>query len=295
MIVGADIGGSGLRVGLVGDDGSVSRLRREAHGSDLSADAVVAHLVAMIREVTDARAPDAVGIGVAAWVSRRDGIVVSAPNLPWRDVPLAERTRDALGGTRVVVANDLKAIAWGESRHGAGVGARTLLVIYVGTGVGSAVIDDARLLLGAEGFAGELGHIRVGPDDGPACGCGSRGCLEAYVGARAFANASGGLTTSELEARANAGDPSAQRILDGAGDRLGNAAAAAVMLANPDVLAWGGGAWESSQRLRDRSHAAFGSALHPDRVRTLRVREAMLGGAAGIIGAADLARANRNG
>jgi glucokinase len=224
-------------------------------------------------------------------VSRDGARVVGAPNLPWRDVAAASILSKLLDGVDVRVANDLKAIGWGEYRFGAGRDAETLLAIYVGTGVGGARIEHGRLALGAEGFAGEIGHVAAGPLDGPVCGCGLRGCLEAYVGGRAFAQVTSGRTASELEALARSGDERAREVLTDAGTRLGIVTAGAVMLDNPDVLILGGGVWDAAETLRSATLCALRERVSTARLATLRLAPAQLGDSAGIAGAADLARA----
>ena len=165
-----------------------------------------------------------------------------------------------------------------------------MTAVFVGTGVGSATVEDGRLVMGAEGFAGEVGHVNAGGADGVACGCGMRGCLEAYVGARALlAGEAEGASVSDLEVRANGGDGAVRTRLENAGERLGRAVGAAVMVANPDVLVWGGGVWGASAILREATTRAVTASVHPKRLKTLRIADAVLGERAGIVGAATLA------
>lgn len=307
-VVGIDLGGTGLRIGVVAEDGSVEGLQSVTHGGFPNPMDAVDRLARMVEDAAaQGGAIDAVGLGVAAWVERDTGFITRAPNLGWIDVPFGELLRRRLK-LPVVVHNDLKAIAWGEYRFGAGVGARTLLVVFVGTGVGAAVIAEGNLLVGARGFGGEIGHIKVGPDDGPLCGCGRRGCLEAYVGGHALSLkarqsiAEGRislvrretemreLTAADLEELSNRGDAEAQTLLEGGGMQLGRVLGSMVTFLNPDTVLMGGGVWVSSDVIKDATRIGLDLSTHPDLRKSVRIVEGRLGSRAGVIGAADLAR-----
>jgi glucokinase len=126
----------------------------------------------------------AVGVGAAGMVDSRDGVLRYAPNLPWRDLPLADRISTATG-LPCVVDNDANAAAWGEYRFGAGRGSADMLLVTVGTGIGGGIVAGGRLFRGAHGFAAEIGHVIVEPG-GPLCGCGNRGCWEQVAAGRAI-------------------------------------------------------------------------------------------------------------
>jgi len=307
-VVGIDLGGTGLRIGVVAEDGSVEGLQSVTHGGFPHPMDAVDRLARMVEEAAAQGGPiDAVGLGVAAWVERDSGFITRAPNLGWIDVPFGELLRRRLK-LPVVVHNDLKAIAWGEYRVGAGVGARTLLVVFVGTGVGAAVIAEGNLLVGARGFGGEIGHIKVGPDDGPLCGCGRRGCLEAYVGGHALSlkarqsiaegrislvrreSEMRELTAADLEELSNRGDAEAQTLLENGGMQLGRVLGSMVTFLNPDTVLMGGGVWDSSDVIKDATRIGLDLSTHPDLRKSVRIVEGRLGSRAGVIGAADLAR-----
>ena len=307
-VVGIDLGGTGLRIGVVAEDGSVEGLQSVTHGGFPNPMDAVDRLARMVEEAAAQGGPiDAVGLGVAAWVERDSGFITRAPNLGWIDVPFGELLRRRLK-LPVVVHNDLKAIAWGEYRFGAGVGARTLLVVFVGTGVGAAVIAEGNLLVGARGFGGEIGHIKVGPDDGPLCGCGRRGCLEAYVGGHALSlkarqsiaegrislvrreSEMRELTAADLEELSNRGDAEAQTLLENGGMQLGRVLGSMVTFLNPDTVLMGGGVWDSSDVIKDATRIGLDLSTHPDLRKSVRIVEGRLGSRAGVIGAADLAR-----
>lgn len=184
MILGIDIGGTNSKLGLV-SDGRVLRQTRiptTGHADDHAfADALTVAAKDLLG--TDAHTSiQAVGIG-APNANQFTGIIEMAPNLPWKhDVPLACMMQDRLG-VRAVLGNDANAAALGEWRYGAGKGFDDLLVVTIGTGVGSGFIVNGKLVLGSAGNAGELGHMTI-VVDGRLCTCGRKGCLETYVSIR---------------------------------------------------------------------------------------------------------------
>lgn len=183
MIAGIDIGGTSSKIGLVVADSVIARARISTTGhADAQAFAdAIALAVEQLAAEHGARL-EAIGIG-APNGNQHTGIIDRAPNLPWRhDVPLAAMLAERTGA-RCVLGNDANAAALGEWRYGAGRGLTDLLVVTLGTGLGSGFIVDGRLLLGPFGNAGELGHTTVVMDGRP-CTCGRRGCLEAYVSIR---------------------------------------------------------------------------------------------------------------
>ncbi len=183
MIAGIDIGGTTSKIGLV-DDGKViaqTRINTTGHTDD---HAFANALAGEIQRLAASRGQtvSAVGIG-APNANQYTGIIEMAPNLPWKyDVPLARMIADRLG-VPAVLGNDANAAALGEWRFGAGRGFNDLLVVTLGTGVGSGFIVNGQLVLGSAGNAGELGHMTLVIDGRP-CTCGRKGCLEAYVSSR---------------------------------------------------------------------------------------------------------------
>ena len=160
-----------------------------------SVDETVADLAALARAVLR-RLPDTdgmigIGVGVVGIVRRDAGVVTMAPNLGWRDVPLAERLADALGTSLpIAVANEADLGALAELRRGAAIGAQHVLFLSGEVGVGGGLIIDGQPLTGARGFAGEVGHMPVNPD-GRTCRCGSVGCWETEVGEGALLRRAG--------------------------------------------------------------------------------------------------------
>jgi glucokinase len=248
------------------------------------------------------------GVACAGQIHAPTGVVVEAPNLGWRDVPLAAALR-AIVDVPVVVENDVRAAAWGEFTFGAGQGADSLVAVFVGTGVGSGAVLDGRLWRGAGNVAGEVGHTQVVPD-GLSCGCGARGCLERYVSGSGFqqrfraalaagvATALKGRTGGDVERltavlvyeAAEAGDAFARVLWSDAVSALVVALANYVTLVNPSVLVLGGGVVESVPAL----FAAVVAGVPPLTTRLareiLRIERAQLGDWSGVVGAGALAR-----
>jgi glucokinase len=253
--------------------------------------------------------PSAIGIACAGQIHPLTGVVVEAPNLGWRDVPLAEALRRPFGAP-VAVENDVRAAAWGEFRFGAGTRADSLVAVFVGTGVGSGAVLGGRVWRGAGNAAGEVGHTGV-ERDGIQCPCGQRGCLERYVSGSGFQqrlrdDVAAGTSTilaertqndpSRLTARmvheaAAAGDTYAMTLWGDAERSLGQALANYVTLVNPEVLVLGGGVIETVPVLFDAASRDVMARTTTLARSSLRIARAQLGDWSGVIGAADLARA----
>ena len=249
------------------------------------------------------------GIGIAAMLGP-GGIVVNAPNLHWRDVPFVDLLRARLGPQQPLgLYNDVAAITHGEWSVGAGVGVRDLLAVFVGTGVGGAVIADGRSIDGASMCAGEIGHIKVAHGDAaPLCGCGMRGCVEAFVGgthlqarirqelahgahSAALARADGDveqLHPGHLDAAAADGDAYALGLYTELAPLLAIAIGNAITLLNPARLVLGGGMLSRMPVFRAHVLAALPGAVNPAQLAPLSIVEPALGDDAGMLGSALL-------
>ncbi len=214
MIAGVDIGGTTTKIGLVHNDHVIARARISTTGhtdEHAFADALAAEVTRLVGEAGTALT--AVGIG-APNGNQLSGSIVQAPNLPWKnDVPLARMMQDRLG-VNTVLGNDANAAALGEWRYGAGRGCDDLLVVTLGTGLGSGLVVDGKLLLGPKGNAGELGHTII-VIDGRQCTCGRRGCLEAYVSIRGMRQTYLELADSSEPLKAEGVRPIAEAALQG--------------------------------------------------------------------------------
>lgn len=251
VAVGVDVGGTKLLALAVADTGEVVARSRVTTPQD-DPDALVAAIADAAREV-GSDLP--VGVGVAGTVSR-DGELRFGTNLGVHDLPLADRLRRDLD-VEVTVRNDGTVALYGEVKAGAAVGARHVLMLTLGTGVGGGILADGRLVEGETGLGGEVGHIVI-DDGGRPCPCGSNGCLEVYasgsaLGVRARERLGGGGTTSSLDEvdvvdgkavtlAALDGDELALEVLREAGRWLGVGLTGLVNVLDPSVVVVGGGA-----------------------------------------------------
>jgi len=304
--IGVDLGGTNLRAALVEIDGDEARVviqRRHRVGDDRDPRAVARTLAETVGELDDAVTPDTpVGIGLAAMLRGSRGFVVNAPNLGWNEEPFGDLVRAALKRP-LWIENDLSAIAWGEYRFGVGKPFDDLLCVFIGTGVGGGAVLGGRLFRGASNAAVEIGHVKL-VEGGRLCGCGQRGCLEAYAGGRQLADQArerpspallalaGGdvsvLHAGHLDEAARGGDESSRRIVCRAAGFLGQALAGAVTLFNPDCLLLGGTVWDNAPLLREETLASFGALTNAPAHEVVTVVEATRSDDIGVLGAAEL-------
>jgi len=312
--VGVDVGGTKIAAGLVDADGEVLA-RTTLPTPDGDAAALLGSIGTAVDQVRDARPGtpvDAVGVAVAGLVDVERTSVLFAPNLSgWREEPLARKLATATG-LPVALENDANAATWGEARYGAGRGIHQLVCVTVGTGIGGAMVLGGVLHRGRWGVAGEIGHLQL-QHDGRLCPCGNRGCWEQYASgsalvatARAYAaerpvEASMLLslagTVEGIEGRhvmhaAREGDPVALAAFETCGSWLGRGLASMAAMLDPEVFVIGGGVAEAGDLLLAPARATFAENLLAGSHRPhARLVAGTLGSDAGLIGAADLARA----
>ena len=292
--VGVDVGGTKIAAGVIDATGAIVRSARRPTPRATDIPATIADLV---REVAAGQGLAAVGIGAAGFISADRQTVLTAPNIDWNDAPLGTDV-SALLGVPVVVENDANAAAWAEHRFGAGRGARQMLAVTVGTGVGGGVVVDGHLVRGAHGVAAEVGHIRF-ERNGLLCGCGLYGCLEQYASGTALERRAegrlqgpGGAPVSgpEITRLASIQDPAACELLAEFGHDLGEGIATLVAVLDPEVIVIGGGVAEAGDRLLEPVRQGLATFLTGGGERPVpRVVAAELGNQAGLVGAADLA------
>lgn len=271
-LLGIDLGGTKILGVLANEHGKVLDERLEPTLAHEGLEAVVERLVGVIRGLTPEGDVDAIGVDVPAPVDTNEGVLYAPPNLPgWSEkgVPLVQVLKKKLGwGERVpmFLINDANASALAEYRFGAGraaVGGRKVLhmiFLTVSTGVGGGVIVDGKLLLGSNGFAGELGHVVIDAD-GYRCNCGNAGCLEAMASGTALGREAATIVAGQRETRiaelaggdpanvtakmvveaAQAGDPVALELMEREARLLGAGVGSFVNTFNPQLIAIGGG------------------------------------------------------
>ena len=300
-VLAVDVGGTKIAAALVEPGGRIAAYDRIAtpHEPGLDADGLWRTLEALLDKlVADAGTPPLAGVGVGCggpmtWPAAE----VSPLNIPaWRGFPLRERLGARYPGLPVRVHNDAVCVAVGEHWRGAGRGRGNILGMVVSTGVGGGLVLDGRLVDGASGNAGHIGHVVVDPA-GPACKCGGRGCLEAIArgpGLVAWAQeqgwrpGSGDATGVELAADARRGHPVAVAAMRRAGRAIGVAIASATHLCDLEVAAIGGGVSQAGALLFDPLEEALRAHARMDFARQVQVVPAALGQTAGMIGAAAL-------
>lgn len=290
--IGVDIGGTNLRGALISAQGEIlERFRmlsmiHEGRGPFL--DRLQQGVAELLATAGSLGLPvQGMGVGVPGLIDRC-GVVHSSVNmLALEGLALREQLESRLQ-LPVCCANDANLIALGEARYGAGQGLDSLMVITIGTGLGSGLLLNGRLWEGSNGFAAEFGHVTIEPEGLP-CPCGNHGCLERYVSATALRRESGGLEATELAQLAGQGDPDALRLFHRLGQQLGIAVAGLLNVLNLDGIVIGGGV--------SASYDLFCGALEEElQQRTFKqilagvvIRQAVLGDDAGLLGAAQLA------
>ncbi|SHN29652.1 ROK family protein [Cryptosporangium aurantiacum] len=289
-VVTLDIGGTTIKGALVASDGREITLLERPTGAAEGTDEVVRRVRAAARDLADAGTVG-IGLSVPGIVDTAAGVARHAVNLGFRDTPLAALVAEEVG-LPVVLEQDCRAAALAESEIGLGRDARDLMVVVLGTGVAAGLIVDGKVLPGAGGSAGELGHLPVYPD-GEDCACGQRGCLEVYASAsgiaRRYAAAGGsfaGATAANVAASLDS-DVVAARVWREATEALGLALATATLLLDPALIVLAGGLTGAGDTLlrpvRTELQGALAWRAAPS------VANSPLGGTAGRLGAAILA------
>ncbi|UQA95957.1 ROK family glucokinase [Streptomyces halobius] len=309
LTIGVDIGGTKIAAGVVDEEGSILETCKVP--TPQTTDALTEAIADAVRTVGADHQIEAVGIGAAGYVDEKRATVLFAPNIDWRHEPLKDKVEQRVG-LPVVVENDANAAAWGEYKFGAGQGHSDVICITLGTGLGGGIVIGNKLRRGRFGVAAEFGHIRVVPD-GLLCGCGSQGCWEQYASGRALlryarqrASATpeaatvllalgdgtpDGVQGKHISEAARQGDPVAidsfRELARWAGAGLADLAS----LFDPSAFIVGGGVSDEGELVLDPIRKSFrrwlvGSQWRPH----AQVLAAQLGGEAGLVGAADLAR-----
>ena len=294
--LGLDLGGTNIKGAVVDVEPdsppSVIETSTTATQAERGPAAVTQRMVDLGREMADARGPFAgVGIGVPGLFDFESGEVIFLTNLPgeWEGYPLRATIVEWLGIPATLI-NDARAFTLAEATVGAGRGSSSVACFTLGTGIGGGLFINGQLHLGAFGVAGELGHQTVAPD-GPVCGCGNRGCLEAVARPPAIAAAAGHETMEAVIEAAEAGDPASVAALDRAVTYLGIGIANILTMVGPERIVIGGGAATAGDALLDPIRTAVKdrvTLLPPDQI---EIVAAELGYEAGAIGAALAAMA----
>ena len=291
--LGLDLGGTNIKVAVVETSAGEPEPPRivyadqgKTHAAD-GPEAVTRRLVELgAQAITQAGPVDGAGVGVPGLFDFDTGKVIFFTNLPgpWEGLPLRSRLADGLG-VKVNLINDARAFTLAEGTMGAGRGARTLACLTLGTGIGGGLMIDGKLRFGAFGIAGELGHQTVAAD-GPVCGCGNRGCLEAVARPPAIAAAAGRETFEEVLEALATGDSRSGEALANAAFHLGIGLANVITMIGPDRIVIGGGVARAGDMVFEPIREAVRSRLTLVPPEAVQIVPANLGARAGAIGAA---------
>lgn len=307
-VIGVDLGGTNMRVAVLNPDGEVLMKFKEAtHASD-GRQRVAARLLEHIR-VQAFRAGEtgykveAVGIGAPGVIDIEKGIVVKSPNFPdWNNFGLRQWLETELS-IPVFIENDANAAALGEQWRGAGRGINSMILITLGTGVGGGLVLNKEIWHGADGMAGEVGHITIIPD-GRVCSCGNRGCLETYASARGIVQSyrealdrqgvpmsdqRRGFSSEMIYKAAQDGDGTARAIMEDMGRHLGIGLAGLINIFNPEMIVIGGGVMAAWQLFIDAAKREVMWRAFEVLAKRARIVPAELGDDAGMVGAAATA------
>lgn len=308
VVLALDIGGTKLAAGIVDSGGNVLARAEVPTLAAEGPERVLDRIVRLAKVVMSApgisgRAIQRVGIGCAGPVDRQAGLVLNPPNLPgWIHVPLVDHVQNALGHP-AVLENDANAAALGEFRYGAGKGANSLVYLTVSTGIGAGIILDGKLWHGLKDGAGEVGHMTLVPD-GPVCGCGNRGCLEALasgpsIARRAREALSTGrssrlrdvedLTAADVARLAQERDTVAAEVWTATVEYLALGVAAVVTIIAPERVVIGGGVAKAGDFLFEPLRRQVYHRVKLVAVASLPILPAALGSDVGILGAAAVA------
>jgi glucokinase len=301
LYAGFDLGGTQLKYGLIDARGRlIIKEKRKSPGSMDELLDILRDAWRSLREAAPARIR-ACGFGFAGFFSLKDQKILNSPNYPSLDnvdlVPVLRKVVDV----PFRIDNDANMAAYGEYVYGAGRKTQSLVLLTVGTGIGSGIILDGELWHGLCGFAGELGHITVNPR-GSLCNCGNRGCLETEASApkivRSYMELSGNrapLTSRDVYLLARKGDLAAREAFSRSGYYLGIGLGIVINFLNPEKILVGGGVVGAGPYLLTRAIEEARRRSHRVSFACCRIERASLGNNAGLIGAAAWARAGARG
>lgn len=314
FVVGVDLGGTNIVVGAMRvSDGEMFATNSEPTRSEEGEQAVITRIIDMVEQAmaTTQREHGAsrrdfrgVGIGAPGPLDRERGVVLTTPNLGWRDVPLRDLVANGTG-LPASLDNDANCATFGEFWIGAARGARNVVGMTIGTGIGGGLILERQLYHGSSDVAGEIGHTTI-EQNGRHCGCGNYGCLEAYASGPAIAERarealaidSGSIlpslvdgdlqriTAQTVYAAATQGDVLAREVVRDTARYLGTGLANLLNVFNPDVVVIAGGVTQAGDALFDPLRVEVRRRAFKPAVDACRIVPGALPGTAGVVGAA---------
>ena len=306
--IGVDVGGTNVKIALVDENGEILFSNKVSTRAEMGYEYTVSNIKQAIYDLikeanVDKSQIEGIGFGFPGQIDYKNGVVRDLPNIPgWTNVRIANIMETEFG-IKTRVDNDVRCAALGELKYGAGQCAKNLICVTVGTGIGSAIIIDGKLVRGASNAAGEIGHIKLSIHDGPICGCGDTGCFEAYASGPAIVAMAkdyikGGKSAKFRELAGNQeiepffvaqaaqqGDAVAKRIFEIMGEYIGVGLASVVNLLNPERIVIGGGVADAGDILFEPIKRTINSRAMKISADAVEIVPAKLGNNAGVIGA----------
>jgi len=315
--IGIDLGGTKVLTALINKKtgevvSSVKKKTRKDKGPSKIVEKIIESVSELIAENKISKSDiSSIGIGVAGQVDRKNGILLSAPNLDCFNVNIKEIIEKEFS-IPTYVGNDVEIATLGEIKFGAGVGYKNLVCVFVGTGVGSGIVRDGELYTGATGTAGEIGHIVV-DYGGRQCGCGAMGCLEAYASRSAIEKRITGalkkgrnsiildymedgksMSSGMIKKALEQGDELVTQALDEASEYLSAGLASVINFINPELIILGGGLIDAIDYFYNKTILKAHVKALPTPASKIEFKKAQLGDYSGVIGAAFLSDARGN-
>jgi glucokinase len=315
IFVGTDLGGTNIKIGCF--DSNLKLIRKISVPSDveMGPEAVIDKMVETIKKFLDdanlsLKNVPAIGLGTPGPAKYREGILIAMANFPkFKNVPICKMLTERLGKP-IIFDNDANMACWGEYAAGAAKGIKDIVFFTLGTGIGGGIISDGRLIQGAGGNAAELGHIIIYPD-GRLCGCGQKGCAEAYASAAQTAKRAteaieagkqsslkkvletkGQITAKDVYEHLAKGDKLAKEITDETAKVLAILSINMLHATEPKKIVFSGGMINAGNLLLDRIKYFFDQYIWALKSEPVEICFATLGEDAGITGAAALAEYN---
>jgi len=310
LAIGVDLGGTNIKAGIVNEEGRILEQAGLPTMAQEGPDAVISRMVRLVGELRGKVPGSLLGVGVGSPgpLDPSEGLIYTTPNMPgWDNYPMKKKLEEK---TRVpvVVENDANCAALAEYWKGAGQGSHTMILLTLGTGIGGGIVRDGRLVNGEHVAAGEVGHMVIN-FNGPKCGCGNHGCLEAYTGAagivrRAWevldkpgtvsilrdmsAGDRASMTPAMISAAAEKGDGEALGIIRETGRLLGIGIINLVNIFAPETVILGGGVAAAGEVLFSAVREEVKHHAMPPCNDRVRIMPAAMGNSAGVVGAASL-------
>lgn len=309
--IGIDLGGTKILIGLVEKESGkvVSHIKKKTK-KEKGPENIVRKMVEGVEELLEESGKSfteisSIGIGSAGQIDRKNGIIIGAPNLDCYNLNLKEILQNKFN-IPVFVGNDVEVATIGEQKFGAGKGCADFVCVFVGTGIGSAIVKNGHIIYGATGTAGELGHIIVDLNGRP-CACGAHGCLEAYASRSAIETRIDGalkkgrksciseyleegkaITSSMIRKSIEREDELVTQCVSEASEYLSGGLASVINLINPELIILGGGLIEAVDYFYKQTIKKAKSKSLPVPAEKIRFSKTILGDYSGVIGAALL-------